>query len=451
MRFVSWPAADLVRAFDFKLPVEGPAHRRRHPARRRSAPEGEAALEAGAGRALGRAFTEARVKARWSPRATQVHGSPGPAGRRPGALQGQPSATTGSTTARRRSPGSSCPPSRASARAPPSRCRCSAACSGRSPCRAPLSRPRLLGPPPLPAPLRGRRGPGRPRGALRGSRRRGDLGEGHLPLRPGRPEPRGARGSDRALHGRAGPRPRATRASTPSCARPSRPLPSTLGCARRGSCGPTVPWREPRELRAEVTLDHLDVLAPDYPGRTTTPVRARFEKGVLTVEDFAIAARRHRPLVAGSRRPLRRRASSTSRPRGPRTCGDSSRVSPRLRGFGAARLDVAVNGTWAEPRVLGTLAARGRGGAGARLSPRPRGPHGDRALHRGRGDPRRGQGHAGGRPPRSRRPDRLRGGPALLLRPAAARRGPCLALARGAAEPGRRRPALLRRRRAAAS
>src|SRR6185295_9398403 len=55
------------------------------------------------------------------------------------------------------------------------------------------------------------------------------------------------------------------------------PLPSTLGLRTTGELRASGPLGEPRELKAELTLDHLDVLAPDYPGRTTTPVRARFE------------------------------------------------------------------------------------------------------------------------------------------------------------------------------
>jgi translocation and assembly module TamB len=133
------------------------------------------------------------------------------------------------------------------------------------------------------------------------------------------------------------------------------------------------PLTEANALRAIARFDPLLVLVPEYPGRTRAPVILRFEKGVLTVDELQLfaegtdlAIRGQADLLGGG--PLDLQVQGEADLRG------LSAVSPRLRAFGAGRLNLALSGTWQEPRLEGTLRLLG---AGLRV----RGfPHGVSAL-----------------------------------------------------------------------
>ena len=358
VRVVSWPAADLVRAFDLELPVEGPLTGDVTLRGRRSVPEGEAALEAGAGRALGRPFTEARVKARWSPSSTQIQEAQVLLGG--GQVRFKGSVTDdGIYDGAAEIAGVELSALWGELSGAPSEVPLFGRVFGEVTLQGPLSRPQLLGRLRSPHLFVGDEGLGALDAHFEGR------GDGEISVnatcRSSRVDLRleghvGAKApymAELALAARDTSLDPFVRTAFP-------PLPTTLGLRTTGELRASGPLAQPRELRAEVTLDHLDVLAPDYPGRTPAPVRARFEKGVLIVEDFAIAAegtdvslRGRADLFASGQ--LDFQASGAADLRG--LIG----VSPRLRGSGAARLDVALNGTWAEPRVLGTLRLLGAG------------------------------------------------------------------------------------------
>ena len=372
VRFVSWPAADLMRMLDFKLAVEGLLTGDATLRGTRSAPAGEVTLEAGAGSFRGHPFTSARMKARWSPSTTQVQDAQVLLGG--GRLDFKGSLSDdGVYDGTAEIAGVELQALLdASALAPSTTLPLSGRVFGEITLQGPLSRPRLAGHLRSPHLFVGDEGLGAVDARLEGR------GDGEIAVTA---TCRSAR-VDLTLEGHVG-------ASAPYAAELALvardtsvdpfirtafpPLPSTLGLRTTGELRLSGPLAEPRDWRAELALDHLDVLAPDYPGHAPAPVRARFEKGVLTVEDFAIAGegtdlslRGRADLLGGGQ--LDFQASGATDLRG------LVAVSPRLRGFGAARLDVALTGTRADPRVLGTLRLDG---AGVRV----RGfPHGLEAL-----------------------------------------------------------------------
>ena len=371
----------------------------------RSAPEGEATLEAGPGRYLGRAFASARVKARWSPSTTRDPG-------RPGVLGGGDVRFKGRVTDDGIYDGTAeiavVELPRSGDESGHSAVPLFGRVFGEVTLQGPLSRPRLLGRLRSPHLFVGDEGLGALDAHFEGH------GDGEVSVKA---TCRSAR-VDLGLEGHVGAAPpymaelvlTARDTSLDPFVRVAYPpFPVDLGLRTTGELRVRGPLGEPRELNADLTLERFDVLAPDYPGRAKMPVRARFEKGVLTVEDFDIAAEGTDVSLRG-RADLLGRGQIDLQAQGATDLRGLVAVSSRLRGFGGARLDVAVTGTRAEPRVPGVATAGGRGAAGARLPPRPRRPHGNRAVHRERRDSRRGQGHARGRPPRSRRPGRLRGG-----------------------------------------
>ena len=367
VRLVSWPAADLVRAFDWKLPLEGLLTGDATLRGRRGAPEGEAALLAGAGTCLGRAFTSASVKARWSPKTTQVLEAQVILGGGQLRFKGSVS-DDGIYDGTAEIAGVDLPALLPGPSSAPSSVPLVGRLFGEVTLQGPASRPRLVGRIRSPHLFVGDEGLGALDAHLEGR------GDGELWVNA---TCRSAR-VDLSLEGHVGAKaPYAAELALtardtsidPFVRTAFPPLPAALGLRTTGELRVYGPLAQPRELRAEVTLDHLDVLAPDYPAHAPAPVRARFEGGVLTVEDFRVAAEgtdvslRGRADLLGEGQ-LDFQASGTADLRG------LIAVSPRLRGFGAARLDVALTGTRAEPRVLGSL---GLLGAGVRVRGFPHG------------------------------------------------------------------------------
>ena len=354
VRLVSWPAADLARAFDLSLPVDGSLTGEITLRGSRGAPEGEAALEVGAGRALGRAFTSARAKGRWSPTSTQVVEAQVLLGGGQVRFKGSLS-HDGIYDGVAQVAGVELP----ALLRDPSSLPLFGRLFGEVTLQGPTSRPRFSGRMRSPRLFVGDEGLGAVEAHLEGH------GDGLVSLNA---TCRSAR-VDLSLEGHVA-------AQSPYLAELALsvrdtsldpfvrtvfpPLPPALGLRTTGEVRIHGPLSVPRELSAEVTLHQLDVLAPDYPGRAPAPVRARFAGGVLTVEDFRVAAEgtdvslRGRADILGAGQ-LDFQASGAADLRG------LIAVSPRLRGFGAAQLDVALTGTWAAPRVFGSLRLDGAG------------------------------------------------------------------------------------------
>ena len=137
-------------------------------------------------------------------------------------------------------------------------------------------------------------------------------------------------------------------------------LPPALGLVASGEVRVYGPLTEREALRAIARLDPLLVLVPEYPGRTRAPVVLRFEKGVLSVDELQLFAEGTDLAVRGQADllgdgPLDLRVQGEADLRG------LSAVSPRLRAFGAGRLDLALSGTRHEPHLAGALRLQGAG------------------------------------------------------------------------------------------
>jgi hypothetical protein len=353
-RLLAWPATDLLRALDFRLPVEGPLSGDVDFRGRRSAPEGEARLEGAAGRYLDVPFVSARMKARWSPRGTQV-------------LEAQARLGGGEALFSGTVSEDGVYDGEASLNAVQAEAllgdRLPLPLSGRITAKVtlqgPLHRPRLKGRVQAPRLFLGDEGLGAVEARLEGQ------GDGEVSVeatcRSGR--------VDLRLEGRLGataPHPGElvlTARSTsvdPYLRIAFSALPSALGLVATGELRVAGPLLEPRGLRGEVRMEAFELSVPDYAGRATEPVRARFENGSLLVDDFHIVAE-------GT--DLRLRGEADLLDQGPldlKVSGDADlrglvAVSPRLRGFGGGPLEVAVTGTRAEPRLAGSLRLAGAG------------------------------------------------------------------------------------------
>ena len=343
-----------MRALDFHLPVVGPLTGDVDFRGRRSAPEGEASLEGIAGRYLDVPFASARVKARWSPRGTQV-------------LEGQALLGGGEALFSGTLSEDGVYDGEASMNAVQAEAllgdRLALPLSGRITAKVtlqgPLHRPRLEGRVRAPRLFLGDEGLGAVFARLEGQ------GDGEVSIeatcRSGR--------VDLRLEGHVGataPHPGElvlTANSTsvdPFLRTAFSALPTALGLVASGELRVTGPLGEPRRLHGEVRMEAFELNVPDYPGRATEPVRARFENGTLMVDDFHVVAE-------GT--DLRLRGEADLLDDGPldlKVSGDADlrglvAVSPRLRGFGGGRLEVAVTGTRAEPRLSGSLRLAGAG------------------------------------------------------------------------------------------
>jgi translocation and assembly module TamB len=353
-RLVAWPASDLIRAFDWSLPLEGALTGEAAFRGRRSAPEGEATMEAAEGKYLGVTFTSARARARWARGTTQV-------------LEGRASLGGGEA----RFSGSLTDDGIYDAEATLQAVEVGSLLGARPSLpvfgritskvtlQGPLSRPRLQGRLHATRIFVGDEGLGALEAHFDGS---GD-GDVHVKAtcRSGRVDlgltgkvavstPHEADLVLRARETSLDPYLRAVFSA----------LPGALGLVATGEMRLRGPLADMRAVRAEVLLDPLDVLAPDYPLRSREPVQMRLEGGVLAVEEM---------LVDGEGTGLSLRGSVDLLGAGPlelKVAGAADLralvgISPRLEGHGAGRLDAEISGTRAEPRVEGTFRLLGAG------------------------------------------------------------------------------------------
>jgi translocation and assembly module TamB len=362
-RLVAWPAADLIQAFDWSLPLEGALTGEAAFRGRRSAPEGEAELQAAEGRYRGVAFTSGRTRVRWGRGTTQV-------------LEGRASLGGGEVRFSGSLTDDGIYDAEATLRAVEVDSllggRHEAPLSGRITSeltlQGPLSRPRLRGHLRAPRLFLGDEGLGAIEALIDGT------GDGEVRLRA---TCRSGR-VDLSLEGKVEASPpheadlvlKVLKTSLDPYLRAAfSDVPAALGLVASGEARLLGPLGDIAALRAEVLVDPLDVLAPDYPLRTREPVRLRLEKGVLAMEEM---------LVDGEGTGLSLQGSVDLMGAGPlelRVAGALDlraliAVSGRLRGHGAGRLEAALTGTRAEPRVEGSLRLLG---AGLRLRGFPHG------------------------------------------------------------------------------
>jgi translocation and assembly module TamB len=353
-RLSAWPVQDLVSAFGWDLPLEGVLTGEASFRGRRSAPAGDATLEVGAGRFGGTTFTEGRAKVTWGEGATRVL-----EGR---ALLGEGEALfSGSVTedgiydgegALRGVEISSLLPEGFAA---PLAGRVHA----RMTLQGPLRRPRLEGSLRATRLFLGDEGLGAIEAQFEGK------GDGALSVtatcRSGRVD-LGLRGQVEAVAPHAAELVVSARSTSldPYLRVLLPALPAALGLVATGEVQITGPLASPAALKAVARLDPLEVLVPEYPGRTRAPVILRLEDGVITVEALHLFAE-------GTDLELRGRADLLGDgPLDVRAAGEVDlrglgALSPRVRSFGAGQLDVNISGSRTEPRLEGMLRLLGAG------------------------------------------------------------------------------------------
>lgn len=353
-RLTEWPAADLVRAFEWDLPLVGGLTGDAVLRGRRSAPAGEATLESGPGSYLGVAFRSGRVLLQWGGGRTQVR-------------EGRAELAAGEATFA----GSVTDDGIYDAEGALTAATVEALLGDRLPVplsgritakvtlQGTLRRPRLVGSLRSPRLFLGDEGlgalealfeasgDGEVRVTATGRSGRVDVGlEGHVDATP-------PHAAELLLTARQ-------TSLDPFLRTAWKALPPALGLVASGEVRVDGPLTDAMGLRAIARLDPLLVLVPEYPGRTRTPVVLRFEKGVLSVDELQLfaegtdlAARGQADLLGDG--PLDLRVQGEADLRG------LSAVSPRLRAFGAGRLDLALSGTRHEPHLEGALRLRGAG------------------------------------------------------------------------------------------
>jgi hypothetical protein len=353
-RLREWPMADLVRAFEWDLKIEGALTGDAVLRGRRSAPAGEATIESAAGSYGGVAFAGGQARISWGSGLTRV-------------LEGRAEVGSGQATFA----GSVTDDGIYDAEATLTGASVEALVGGwlhtplsgrvtsRVTFQGTLRRPRLLGTLSSKRLFLGDEGlgalearfEGRGDGevAVMSTLRSGrvDLGlEGHVDAAP-------PHAAELSLTTRETSLDPYLRAAWPA-------LPSALGLVASGEARVEGPLDDTLGVRAIARLDPLLVLVPEYPGRTRAPVVLRFEKGVLTVDELQVFAEGTDLGVRGQADllgdgPLDLRVQGEADLRG------LSAVNPRLRAFGAGRLDLALSGTRREPHLEGTLRLLGAG------------------------------------------------------------------------------------------
>jgi hypothetical protein len=368
-RWHGWPAADFIRAWDWRLDAAGLTSGTAHIEGRRSAPLGRARVTAAQGTYYGVPFTELTAETRL--RGDRVDLSEARARLGGGHLRLSGSVTAeglydGSVTFEGVDVANVLP-------ALPGGVRWGGRVSGAATLAGPLDRPRL-------------------QGQLRSARVFvGDEGLGAIEARlsasgDGRVHIAGTCRSPRvglALTGEVGAAEpyvaaltlRARDTSVDPFLRVLYPqLPSLVGLIVGGDLQLAGPLLEPVRLRASAELPQVELRLPEYPVRNRQPLRFELEEGRLSLARVQLAGEGTDLAVEGQA------ALVTNGPLALEARGDAdlralSFVSARLRGRGAAHLALRVTGQRDAPQLEGRLDLDG---AGLRV----RGlPHGLEDLH----------------------------------------------------------------------
>jgi hypothetical protein len=355
LRLTQWPAADIVKALDWNLDLDGPLSGEVGARGRRSGPEGEARLTSRGGRYLGVKYADGEVVARWRGARTEV--TAGRAAVGGGALRFHGSLTDDGVY---------------DGQAEASDVELSAIlpalvpdvglagrASGSLLLQGTLARPRFTGSLRSPRLFLGDEGVGALVAELQGQ------GDGRVAVDA---RCRSAR-VDLALTGTVGavaPYPvaltlKGRETSVDPFLRVVQPLvPNALGLVATGEVAIAGPAREPRGLSARATLSDLLVQLPEYPLRARGPVQLEVEDGALRLSPLHLSGEGTELELGGEADLAGDRPLALSL-RGDADLRALSLVSRRLRGRGAARLAMSVTGTRREPQLEGTLSLEGAG------------------------------------------------------------------------------------------
>lgn len=352
---VAWPVADLVTFMRWNVEATGVVTGKATVRGRRSAPEGEAKGTARAGRYYGTPYEEARLESRWQGRRAEVTSGEVRLGGGRVAFQGSLSDDglyDGSAEMEGVDVGALMPTTAPSAPL-------GGRLSGSLVLQGTLTRPRVRARLTSPRVFFGDEGVGAIDARLVGT------GDGRVSIDGVCLSPR----VELTLSGAVDASPpyraalvlTARSTSLDPFLRVGRPsLPASLALLTTGAVRIDGPLAEPPAIRAEARLDDLQIALPDFPIRAKAPVRLSFTGGRLELADFHLAGEGTDLAVSGGLDLLGDGPIALS-VRGQADLAALSLLTRRLRGVGAARLDVDVSGTRSTPQVMGTLELDGAG------------------------------------------------------------------------------------------
>ncbi len=137
-------------------------------------------------------------------------------------------------------------------------------------------------------------------------------------------------------------------------------LPAAAAIVMSAAARVTGPLLRPAELRAEVLVTQLELPLPDYPVKNAEPLLVRIQDGRAELSELLLVGEGTRLGVTGILGLL------PDSPLGLQVTGDAdlqalSAVTRRVRGRGAARLNLGLSGSRAAPRVSGRLQVENAG------------------------------------------------------------------------------------------
>lgn len=135
-------------------------------------------------------------------------------------------------------------------------------------------------------------------------------------------------------------------------------LPAAVRLVSSGRIDLQGPLAVPKDVHANVVLDTLHVLFPEYPVVNPRPMRLEVTGGVLQLRDAALAGDGTDLALTGSA-DLLGTGPLALEVQGAADLQALSALTRRVRGRGSVRLATAVTGTRSEPRVAGTLDLEG--------------------------------------------------------------------------------------------
>jgi translocation and assembly module TamB len=363
VRLVAWPAADLVKAFEWDLDVTGPITGEATVRGRRSAPEGTAHLSSPDGVYYGVPFQDMDVRAVMKGRTSEVTAGRARVGGGQvtfsgtlsedgmydgrGALEGVEIGTLLPSSAEPRWGGR---------------------VSGQVVMQGPLARPRLAGDLHSPSLSYGAEAVGALEAHLTAA------GDGSVTLDARARSPRldvrvaGPIGVSSPFPARLRLRAEGT-SLDPFLRASASGLPANVAVVASGDGTLEGPLSQPEALAGGVSLRELRIEVPDFPIRNEGTVDVRLAGGHIEVRRLALSGEGTDLTVAGGLAAARDGALDLD-VRGAADLRALSLLSPDLRGRGAARVEVRLTGRRSAPVVDGTLDVHG---AGVRLRGFPHG------------------------------------------------------------------------------
>jgi translocation and assembly module TamB len=354
VRLTDWPAADLATALGWRAPVTGPLSGRVRLEGRRSAPVGEIAVTASAGRYAAVPFTDGEIRARLRGTSTEVTTGRARVGGGTVAFQGTldaEGAYDGAVDATDVELSELFPDLAPEAR-------WGGRVTGRALVSGPLARPRLDGHLASARLFLGDEGVGALEARVRG------LGDGRVSVDA---TCRSAR-VDLSVSGDVGAVPPFTAAlqvrmretSIDPFVRVLQPRwPAVVGLVASGEARLTGPLGDPRALGATALLPDVQFLLPEYPVRSREPMRATLQGGTLTIDGLRLAGEGTDLEVGGSLALVGDDGPLALRLRGAADLRALSFLFRELRGRGAAQVAMTVEGTRRAPVLDGTLDVAG--------------------------------------------------------------------------------------------